>query len=108
MPVTVADLQANLSHYLSMAAKQDILITEHGKVIARLTHPYQDRSAAAEALFGVLPQTMTFKESMEERANENAAGSFMDVIMNDSLVIPTELGNHADAYVAELRDNDRI
>ena len=69
MPVTVADFQANIHHYLQLVSKQDVFIMQDGKIIAKLTHPQQDRVSVAKSLFGILPQKMTWEEAMEERAN---------------------------------------
>ena len=70
MPVTVAEFQENISQYLSMVKNQDILITNNGEVIARLTQPLQDRTVVAKSLFGVLPQKTTLEEAMKERAED--------------------------------------
>ena len=64
MSITATEFKANLSKYLLMAATEDILITQYGKVIAKLT------AAIAESLFGILPQTMTLEEARAERLNE--------------------------------------
>ena len=70
MSVTATELKANLSKYLLLAAREDIYITQYGKVIAKLTNPFQDRIAIAESLFGSLPQTMTMEEAKAERLSE--------------------------------------
>lgn len=70
MSITATELKNNLSKYLLLAATEDIYITQYGKVVAKLTNPFQDRVAVAESLFGVLPQTMTYEEAREERLNE--------------------------------------
>jgi len=70
MPVTVADFQANINHYLQLISEQDVFIMQDGKVIATLTQPPQDKVSIAKSLFGILPQKMTWEEAMEERANE--------------------------------------
>ena len=70
MSITATELKANLSKYLLLAAREDIYITQYGKVIAKLTNPFQDRIAIAESLFGSLPQTMTLEEAKAERFNE--------------------------------------
>jgi antitoxin (DNA-binding transcriptional repressor) of toxin-antitoxin stability system len=70
MSVTATELKANLSKYLLLAAREDVYITQYGKVIAKLTNPFQDRIAIAESLFGSLPQTMTPEEAKAERFNE--------------------------------------
>ena len=70
MSITASELKANLGKYLLLAATEDIYITQYGKVIARLTNPFQDRQLIAESLFGILPQTMTLEEANAERLNE--------------------------------------
>ena len=70
MSITASELKANLGKYLLLAATEDIYITQYGKVIARLTNPFQDRQLIAESLFGILPQAMTLEEANAERLNE--------------------------------------
>jgi len=70
MPVTDIELKANLSKYLLLAMTEDIFISQHGKVVAKLTNPFQDKLEIAKSLFGILPQTMTLEDSKEERVNE--------------------------------------
>ena len=52
MAITATELKANLGRYLSLAEKEDIFITQYGKVVAKLTSPFQDRLEMAESLFG--------------------------------------------------------
>lgn len=70
MSITATELKSNLSKYLSLAATEDVFITQYGKVVAKLTNPFQDRVDIAKSLFGVLPQTMTLEESRNEKVNE--------------------------------------
>ena len=70
MSITATEFKENLSKYLAMAATEDIFITQYGKVVAKLTNPFQDRIATAESLFGILPQTTTLEEARTERLNE--------------------------------------
>ena len=70
MSITATELKTNLSKYLLLAATEDILITQYGKVVAKLTNPFQERVDVAKSLFGILPQTMTLEEAMAERADE--------------------------------------
>ena len=70
MSVTSAELQANLDKYLLLAATEDVLITQNGKVMAKPSAPFQDRVEIAESLLGVLPQTSTLDEVREERLSE--------------------------------------
>lgn len=70
MCVTATEFKANLGKYLLLAATEDILITQYGKVIAKLTSPFQSRVEIAESLFGALPQTSTWEEAREEQLDE--------------------------------------
>ena len=70
MSITATELKTNLSKYLLMASKEDIYITQYGKIIAKLTNPFQDRVEIAESLFGILPQTTTLEEARKERLDE--------------------------------------
>lgn len=69
MSITATELKNNLSKYLLLASREDIYITRNGKVVAKLTNPYQDRLDVAESLFGSVPATMTLEEAREERLN---------------------------------------
>lgn len=69
MSITATELKNNLSKYLLLAGKEDIYITRNGKVVAKLSNPYQDRLDIAESLFGSVPDTMTLEEAREERLN---------------------------------------
>jgi len=67
--ITATELKANLGKYLLLAATEDVFITQYGRIVAKLTNPFQDRVEIAESLFGILPQTMTLEEAREERLN---------------------------------------
>ena len=67
MSITATELKANLSKYLLLSATQDIFITRNGKVISKLTNPFQERVDVAKSLFGVLPADITLEEAQIER-----------------------------------------
>lgn len=69
MSVTATELKSNLGKYLMLSATEDIFITKNGKVIAKLTNPFQDRVDVAKSLFGIIPDGMTVEEAREERRN---------------------------------------
>ena len=70
MSITATELKNNLEKYLQLASKEDIYITRNGKVVARLSNPYQDRVDIANSLFGILPADKTWEESEEERPSQ--------------------------------------
>ncbi len=67
MASTGTELKANLSKYLALAAKEDVFITQYGKVVAKLSNPFQNRLEVAESLFGSVPASMTLEEARDER-----------------------------------------
>ncbi len=70
MSITATELKLNLGKYLSLAETEDIFITKNGKVIAKLSNPYQDRVNIAKSLFGILPADTTLEEACQERLNQ--------------------------------------
>ena len=65
MSITATELKMNLSKYLLLAETEDIYITRNGKVIAKLSNPYQDRVDVAKSLFGSIPSDMTLEQAPE-------------------------------------------
>ena len=70
MLITATELKLNLGKYLMLAEEEDIYITKNGKVIAKLSNPYQNRVDLAKSLFGILPSDMSLEESKEERLSK--------------------------------------
>ncbi len=70
MSITATELKTNLSKYLLLSATEDIYITKNGKIISKLTNPFQERIDIAKSLFGVLPDDMTLEDANEERLNK--------------------------------------
>ena len=67
MSITATEWKLNLNKYLLLASEQDIYITQYGKVVAKLTSPFQERVDIAKSLFGVIPSDITLEEAKEER-----------------------------------------
>lgn len=67
MSITATELKNNLGKYLVLSATEDIFITKNGKIIAKLTNPYQDRVETAKSLFGILPKDASLEEAKTER-----------------------------------------
>lgn len=67
MSITATELKQNLGKYLLLSATEDVYITKNGKVVAKLSNPYQDRVDMAKSLFGSVPQDVSFEDAMQER-----------------------------------------
>ena len=70
MSITATELKSNLSKYLILSATEDIFITRNGKVISKLTNPFQERVDVAKSLFGILPADISLEEAVEERLSK--------------------------------------
>lgn len=67
MTITATELKQNLGKYLLLSAQEDIYITKNGKIVAKLTNPYQDRVDTAKSLFDILPENANIEDSKKER-----------------------------------------
>ena len=67
MSITATELKQHLSKYLLLSMTEDIYITRNGKVVSKLTNPFQDKLNTVDALFGSVPDTVTLEEAREER-----------------------------------------
>ena len=70
MSITATELKKNLSKYLALSLTEDIYITQYGKVISKLTNPFQDRVEIATSLFGILPDDASLEDAREERLSK--------------------------------------
>ena len=70
MSITATELKQNLGKYLILASTEDIYITRNGKVIAKLTNPFQSRVDTAKSLFGIIPADITLDDARAERLSE--------------------------------------
>jgi antitoxin (DNA-binding transcriptional repressor) of toxin-antitoxin stability system len=69
MSITATELKQNLGKYLLLSAKEDILITKNGKIVAKLTNPNQNKVNMAKSLFGILPEDASLDDAKAERLN---------------------------------------
>ena len=67
--ITATELKNNLGKYLSLAQSEDVFISKNGKIIAKISNPYQDRVEIAKSLFGIIPDDITLEEARAERVN---------------------------------------
>ena len=67
MSITTTELKMNLSKYLILSATEDIYITKNGKIISKLTNPFQDRVEMVNSLVGIIPSDITTEEARDER-----------------------------------------
>ena len=70
MSITATELKNNLGKYLLLSATEDIFITRNGKIVAKLTNPFQGRVDIAKSLFGIIPDSMSLDDSKEERLSK--------------------------------------
>ena len=67
MNISATELKNNMSKYIALSKKEDILITKNGKVVSKLTNPYKNRIEKARGLFGIIPSDFDADAALEER-----------------------------------------
>lgn len=71
MSVTVAELQKNLTEYITLAQKEQISISDGTRIIAVLSSPNRnDKIETAKSLFGILPPEANLDDATEERLSK--------------------------------------
>lgn len=70
MSITATELKENLGKYLILSESEDVFITKNGKIVAKLTNPFQNRIDIAKSLFGSVPNDITLEEANKERLSK--------------------------------------
>lgn len=70
MSITATELKENLGKYLILSITEDVYITKNGKIISKLTNPYQNRLDILDSLVGIIPNDISFEKSKEERLSK--------------------------------------
>ena len=69
MTITTTQLKENQAHYLSMASREDIIVTKNGKFYVRITGARAQAVKSVASLFGIIPSDIDEKALLAERAS---------------------------------------
>ena len=64
--VTTTELKTNTAKYITLANKEDIIITRNGKPVARLIGQKANKVEMAQSLFGILKDVEINEEVLKE------------------------------------------
>ena len=67
MTITATELKNDLSKYLSIAEQENVFVSKNGRIIAKISSPYEDKLAKAESLIGLFSSELSDEEVKEER-----------------------------------------
>lgn len=67
MIVTLNEFKSEVERYLKLVGEEEILITEDGENIARISAAPKDKAAIIYSLRGILPSDITKEEAREAR-----------------------------------------
>ena len=70
MSITVTELKLNLSKYLLLSTTEDIYITKNGKIVSKLTNPFQERVDIGKSLLGIRLAEITLEQAQKERLDQ--------------------------------------
>ena len=68
MTITTTQLKENQAHYLSLASREDIIVTKNGKFYARITGARRQAVKSVSNLFGIIPSDVDEDALLKERA----------------------------------------
>ena len=69
MTITVTQFKAKQGYYLSLASREDIIVTKHGRFHARIVGARRHDVKSVRDLFGILPSDTDEGSILVERAN---------------------------------------
>lgn len=67
MVITVTQLKRNQAYYLSLASREDIIVTKNGKFFVRITGARETAVKSVSSLFGIIPSNVDEKAILAER-----------------------------------------
>ncbi len=67
MIITTTQLRKKQKEYLDLSLKEDIYITRNGRIFAKITNPYADKSKTIRSLRGSISMPLSEEEIHEER-----------------------------------------
>lgn len=70
MTITAKELEENLHKYIVLSKTEDIFVTSNGKVVSKLTNPFQERINKMKSLFGTISPDLTLDDAKKARAKE--------------------------------------
>lgn len=70
MAITITELKSNLGKYLAEANEKDIFVTKNGKIIAKISAPFQSRRDLVDELFGSIPSDIDYESTKQERLSK--------------------------------------
>lgn len=67
MTITATQFKAKQAYYLSLASKEDIIVTKNGKPYVRIVGAREQEPASISSLFGILPSAVNENALLKER-----------------------------------------
>lgn len=97
MTISTSELRENLNKYITLSKTEDIFITKHGEVVAKLVNPNYDRIKKAESLFGILPKDTDI--SLDQIRKERIAHTSDMEDFEDALIVSVAKRNNINCLV---------
>ncbi|MCR5347997.1 MAG: type II toxin-antitoxin system prevent-host-death family antitoxin [Bacilli bacterium] len=70
MTITTTQLKENQAHWLSMASREDIIVTKNGKFYVRITGARAQAVKSVSSLFGIIPSDVDERALLAKRVTE--------------------------------------
>ena len=71
MSITATELKKNLGYYLDLSRTTTIFVTKNGKIWSKFGPANENKIAAIESLFGVLPNDASLDDIYQERIKQH-------------------------------------
>lgn len=70
MNITATELKRNLGHYLELSQREDVYVSKNGKLVSKLSSPFEANSQIVESLVGILPEDYDAEAALRARRGD--------------------------------------
>ena len=67
MIITATELKRNLGHWMDVSATEDVYVERKGRLVTKLSNPYENPVSIVESLVGILPADLDTESLLAER-----------------------------------------
>lgn len=66
MTITATELKTNLHKYLILSQSEDVYVTTNGRIVTKLSNPFNDKAESVKKVFGILSSDISLEEDEKD------------------------------------------
>lgn len=70
MTITATELKMNLHKYLMLSQSEDVYVTTNGRLVTKLSNPFNENLKELEKFYGAAPGNITLEDALKKKVDE--------------------------------------